>query len=82
MPRRLKIAAAQMSPCNEGVSREEIVDRMLVLVDEAAREGVRLIAGPELAPTTRMTPSRQCQNVLGRRRPPDDGGFLQPMTNR
>ena len=40
MPRRLKIAAAQMGPGNEGVSREGIVDRRLVLLDEAAREGV------------------------------------------
>ena len=31
MPRQIKVAAAQMGPNNEGVSREEIVERMLVL---------------------------------------------------
>lgn len=52
MPRRLKVAAAQMGPNNEGVSREEILDRMLALLDEAAREGVQLLAYPEMALTT------------------------------
>jgi N-carbamoyl-D-amino-acid hydrolase len=52
MPRRLKIAAAQMGPNNEGVSREEIVDRMLLLLQQAAREGVQLIVYPEMALTT------------------------------
>jgi predicted amidohydrolase len=52
MPRQLRIAAAQMGPNNEGVSREEIVDRMLVLLEEAVREGVQLIAYPEMALTT------------------------------
>ncbi|HVQ77309.1 MAG TPA: nitrilase-related carbon-nitrogen hydrolase [Candidatus Binatia bacterium] len=52
MPRQIRIAAAQMGPNNEGVSREEIVDRMLVLLEEAVREGVQLIAYPEMALTT------------------------------
>jgi len=52
MPRYIKIAAAQMGPNNEGTSREEIVERMLVLLESAAREGVELIAYPEMALTT------------------------------
>ena len=52
MPRTLKVAAAQMGPNNEGASREEIVDRMLALLDRAAAEQVELIAYPEMALTT------------------------------
>jgi predicted amidohydrolase len=52
MPRHLKIAAAQMGPNNEGTSREEIVERMLGLLAEAAREHVELIVYPEMALTT------------------------------
>src|SRR5947209_7349879 len=50
--RHIKIAAAQMGPNNEGTSREEIVERMLGLLAEAVREGVELIAYPEMALTT------------------------------
>ena len=52
MPRHIKVAAAQMGPNNEGVSREEIVDRMLGMLDQAIREQVELIAYPEMALTT------------------------------
>src|SRR5256885_873028 len=52
MPRFLKVAAAQLGPNNEGTSREEIVERMLSLLADAAREGVELIAYPEMALTT------------------------------
>jgi predicted amidohydrolase len=52
MPRYLKVAAAQMGPNNEGVSREEIVDRMRALLDRAVEERVELIAYPEMALTT------------------------------
>jgi predicted amidohydrolase len=52
MPRYLKVAAAQMGPNNEGVSREEIVDRMLALLDQAVLDRVELIAYPEMALTT------------------------------
>jgi N-carbamoyl-D-amino-acid hydrolase len=68
MPRRLKIAAAQMGPNNEGVSREEIVDRMLALLQEAVREGVQLIAYPEMALTTYL--------------PQHYSALLQPVTTR
>jgi len=50
--RGIKVAAAQMGPNNEGTSREEIVERMLGLLAEAVREGVVLIAYPEMALTT------------------------------
>jgi len=52
MPRHLELAAAQMGPNNEGASREEIVERMLGLLDRAIGEGVELIAYPEMALTT------------------------------
>src|SRR5947208_15513113 len=50
--RGIKVAAAQMGPNNEGTSREEIVERMLGLLEQAAREQVELIAYPEMALTT------------------------------
>jgi len=52
MPRVLKVAAAQLGPNNEGASREEIVERMLALLEQAVRDGVQLIAYPEMALTT------------------------------
>src|SRR3990167_2545818 len=52
MPRHLKVAAAQMGPNNEGVSREEIVERMRELLDQAVHDGVELLVYPEMALTT------------------------------
>ena len=52
MARNITVAAAQMGPNNEGVSREEIVERMLVLLEQAKGQGVELIAYPEMALTT------------------------------
>jgi N-carbamoyl-D-amino-acid hydrolase len=52
MPRQIKVAAAQMGPDNEGVSREEIVERMLGLLEQAEKDHVELIAYPEMALTT------------------------------
>jgi len=52
MPRYLKIAAAQMGPNQDGTPREAIVERMLALLDEAARDDVELIVYPEMALTT------------------------------
>ena len=37
MPRHMKVAAAQMGPNNEGTSREEIVERMLGLLEPGNR---------------------------------------------
>jgi len=52
MPRSLKVAAAQMGPNNDGTPREEIVERMLGLLEQAAREDVELLVYPEMALTT------------------------------
>jgi predicted amidohydrolase len=52
MPRFLKLAAAQMGPNNEGTPREEIVDRMRALLEQAIADHVELIAYPEMALTT------------------------------
>src|SRR5437763_466819 len=52
MPRHVKVAAAQLGPNNEGTPREEIVDRMLALLEHAIRDGIELIAYPEMALTT------------------------------
>src|ERR1700752_2938225 len=52
MPRYLKVAAAQMGPNQEETPREAIVERMLALLDAAAREGVELIVYPEMALAT------------------------------
>src|SRR5712691_8326790 len=51
MGRFLKVAAAQLGAINEGTSREEMVDRMLALLEQAVREGVEILAYPELALT-------------------------------
>ncbi len=52
MPRHVKVAAAQMGPNNEGTSREEIVERMLALLERAVAEDVEILAYPEMALTT------------------------------
>jgi predicted amidohydrolase len=52
MPRYVKVAAAQMGPNNDGTPREVIVERMMALLEQALREGVELIAYPEMALTT------------------------------
>ena len=52
MPRHVKVAAAQMGPNNEGTSREEIVERMLGLLEQAVAENVEILAYPEMALTT------------------------------
>ena len=52
MPRYLKVAAAQMGPNQEGTPREAIVERMLALLEAAARDGAELIVYPEMALTT------------------------------
>src|SRR5438105_907008 len=40
MARWVKVAAAQMGPINEGTSREECVDRMLALLEQAIADHV------------------------------------------
>ena len=44
MPRHIKVAAAQMGPNNEGTPREEIVERMLALLELAIRDGVEVVS--------------------------------------
>src|SRR2546426_359647 len=46
MPRYLKVAAAQMGPNQDGTPREAIVERMLALLDAAARDGVGQVHEP------------------------------------
>ncbi len=98
MPRLIKVAAAQMGPNNEGVSREEIVERMLGLLDQAIEDQVALIAYPEMALTTyfpkrirsdfdqffetEVPPVRKRWNFLGRRQPQRYGIVLQPVTEK
>ena len=45
-------AAAQLGPNNEGTPREEIVERMMALLERAIRDGVEIIAYAEMALTT------------------------------
>ncbi|HEU4366795.1 MAG TPA: nitrilase-related carbon-nitrogen hydrolase [Methylomirabilota bacterium] len=52
MARHVKVAAAQLGPINEGTSRDEVVERMLVLLEQAVAEHVEIIAYPEMALTT------------------------------
>jgi predicted amidohydrolase len=51
MARWVKVAGAQMGPINEETSRDEVVERMLVLLEQAVAEGVDLLAYPEMALT-------------------------------
>ena len=52
MPRYITVAAAQMGPNNEGTPREEIVERMLLLLERARQDNVEVIVYPEMALTT------------------------------
>ncbi|KAI1633777.1 carbon-nitrogen hydrolase [Biscogniauxia mediterranea] len=51
-PRLITVAAAQLGPNNKDASREAILARLLKHMDDAAAQGARLIAFPELALTT------------------------------
>ncbi|KAH9994060.1 carbon-nitrogen hydrolase [Xylariaceae sp. FL0662B] len=50
--RLITVAAAQLGPNNADTPRDEILARLLRHMDDAATQGVRLIAFPELALTT------------------------------
>jgi predicted amidohydrolase len=52
MPRSVTVAAAQLGPNQKADTREAVVARMLVLMDEAARRGATFVVYPELALTT------------------------------
>jgi N-carbamoyl-D-amino-acid hydrolase len=51
MPRHLKVAAAQLGAIPEGTTREQMVERMLALMEQAIADGVEIVAYPELALT-------------------------------
>ncbi|NCG24015.1 MAG: hypothetical protein GWP47_07790, partial [Actinobacteria bacterium] len=50
--RPLRIAAAQMGPIARHESRVSVVNRMLLLLEEAGRNKVELVVYPELTLTT------------------------------
>ncbi|MBU3701709.1 MAG: N-carbamoyl-D-amino-acid hydrolase [Acidimicrobiia bacterium] len=52
MTRPLTIAGAQLGPIELGHSRAEVVERLLVLLRDAAGRGAELVVFPELALTT------------------------------
>ena len=52
MPRHLTVAAAQMGPVARDETREDVVERLLVLLDDAHSRGAELVVYPELALTT------------------------------
>lgn len=52
MPRIITVGAAQLGPIQRADSRDRVVDRMLVLLHDAARHGCDLVVFPELALTT------------------------------
>ncbi|CAI7575761.1 unnamed protein product [Penicillium discolor] len=51
-PRLLTVAACQLGPVHLADSREDVLKRMLTLLDHAAKEGAKLAVFPELAFTT------------------------------
>ena len=50
--REIVIGAAQMGPIQRADSREEVVARMIVLLEEAIAAGCTLVVFPELCLTT------------------------------
>jgi len=52
MTRTLRLAGAQMGPNSRENSREQVLKRMIELLEEAARQGAQLVVFPELTFTT------------------------------
>ena len=52
MPRRITVGAGQMGAIARDESKDEVVDRLMVLLHEAGDQGVDLLVYPELAMTT------------------------------
>ncbi|MDF2434591.1 MAG: N-carbamoyl-D-amino-acid hydrolase, partial [Mucilaginibacter sp.] len=52
MSRIIRIAAAQMGPTQRADTRGQTLERMIVLLEDAARQGATLVVYPELAFTT------------------------------
>ncbi|KAJ5657514.1 uncharacterized protein N7484_001163 [Penicillium longicatenatum] len=51
-PRLVTVAACQLGPIHLADSREDVLKRMITLLDQAAKQGVKLAIFPELAFTT------------------------------
>jgi N-carbamoyl-D-amino-acid hydrolase len=51
-PRRLTVGAAQLGPISRSDTRRDVVERLIALLQQAARRGVELLVYPELALTT------------------------------
>lgn len=52
MPRIVRVAAAQLGPIQRDHSREQVVERLLALLHQAADQQCQLVVYPELALTT------------------------------
>ncbi len=52
MARNIRLAGAQMGPNSQNDSRAQVLQRMIALLERAAREGAQLVVFPELAFTT------------------------------
>ena len=52
MSRIIRVAAAQMGPTQRSDTRGQTLDRLLALLEDAARQGASLVVFPELAFTT------------------------------
>ncbi len=52
MSRILTVAAAQLGPIQRSHTREQVVERLVALLHQAAQHGVELVVYPELALTT------------------------------
>ncbi len=52
MVRSIRVGAAQLGPISRGAARSEVVDRLLVLMQQASDEGCQIVVYPELALTT------------------------------
>lgn len=52
MSRSLTLAAAQMGPVQRDTPRDEVVDRLIAMLQEASELGAKVVAFPELALTT------------------------------
>jgi predicted amidohydrolase len=52
MPRNIRLAGAQMGPSSLRDTRAQVLDRMITLLERAAKEDAQLVVFPELAFTT------------------------------
>ena len=80
MTRPLVVAAAQMGPVARGDTRESVVERLLVMLRDAAARDAQLVVFPELALTTFFPrwdlPADELDTFFERDMP---GGATQPL---